>query len=87
MKLETLKFKTSDGETIELTLEQAEALYAELGRLFGSSSVYIPAPPVSPYPGVMPMYAIDPVPDWLGNIVDLEPEFHKIITENYWDLV
>lgn len=52
----TVKIKISDHE-VELTIDEAQAIYKELGKLFGATKETVPLPcpyPVPYYPWTYP---------------------------------
>ena len=46
LKLTKLELQTKDGQKVELTLDEAKELHAQLHELFGDKTVYIPGAPV-----------------------------------------
>ena len=52
MALMTLEFKLNGGNIVFLTYQEAELLYKDLEKIFGTPTTYIPPPVITYPPGV-----------------------------------
>jgi hypothetical protein len=46
LKITKIELTTKDGKAVELTLEEAKDLHAQLAELFANKPVYVPSAPV-----------------------------------------
>jgi hypothetical protein len=62
----TFKFKQSNGNDIELSIEDAKQLYQNLHKVFGTASIpNYPTYPVQPNAPLIPNYPSPPlIPSW-----------------------
>lgn len=54
LKVSSIELTTKDGAAVKLTIAEAQALYAQLGELFGSKETTRTIPIPAPYP--VPVY-------------------------------
>ncbi len=65
VKVSKIEIETSAGKIL-LTLDEAEGLYRELNKLFGSKIEYVPSRPVIIERDRWPIRPITPIPVWCG---------------------